>query len=107
MELLHAGSGDFVHAALRPRLGAGPGGANKAVFLEAAESPVKPPWIPAREAERGQPLEQVVAVGRPLAPQQEKARSEEVAREARRRRLSGHGPSPPGTAPPPPARTDP
>src|SRR5262249_30170974 len=88
---------ELVYAAVGATLGLLPRRAHEPVVLEPAQRAVEPAGVVARESERPQLLEQVVAMRGPFAQQQKQAGPDEVLRE-RGGRLSGH--ASPRSAPP-------
>ena len=74
--------GERVHAAWRTARRDRPCRPDELAPLERAERPIEPAGVPRVEAEDGEALEEVVAVSRTLAEEQQDARAEEAARPA-------------------------
>lgn len=80
MELLHPGRRDVVDAPAGTGLGEIPGRVHQPFVLERTQHSVDAAAVALDETERSQPLEEVIAVGRLLAEQQESAGPQKVAR---------------------------
>src|SRR5919201_3096425 len=103
MQLLCPGPRQLVNPPVWPRARGRPRRADESVGLQRPQRTVQAAGVIAGEPERAEALEQVIAVRRLLAQEQQQTRPEEVLRE---RMLSGHGFAPRDSGRPPPATRD-